>query len=41
MGHDQKDAIAEYAKEIGLNVELKFYKDLAGLDRGFVFFGDK
>jgi len=37
MGYDQKDAIAEYAKEIGLGGALKFYKDLAGLDRGFVF----
>ena len=37
MGYDQKEAIAEYAKEIGLGGELKFYKDLAGLDRGFVF----
>ena len=37
MGYDQKEAITEYAKKIDLSGELKFYKDLAGLDRGFVF----
>ncbi len=37
MGYDQKEAIRKYAKEIGLEGHLEFYKDLAGLDRGFVF----
>jgi len=37
MGYDQKEAISKYAKEINLNGNLKFYKDLAGLDRGFLF----
>ncbi len=37
MGYDQKEAISKYAKEINLNGNLEFYKDLAGLDRGFVF----
>jgi len=37
MGYDQKEAITNYAKEINLKGKLEFYKDLAGLDRGFVF----
>jgi release factor glutamine methyltransferase len=37
MGYNQKEQIAKYAKEIGLSGNLEFYKDLAGLDRGFVF----
>jgi len=34
MGYDQKDKITNYLKKSGLTLE--FYKDLAGLDRGFV-----
>jgi len=37
MGYDQKEPLANYAKEIGLSGSLEFYKDLAGHDRGFVF----
>ncbi len=37
MGYDQKKAIAKKAKELQLDGELKFYKDLAGFDRGFVY----
>lgn len=33
MGYDQKEPLTQYAKEKGL--EIAFYKDLAGLDRGF------
>jgi len=33
MGYDQREAILEYAHQKGL--EVSFYKDLAGLDRGF------
>ena len=36
MGYDQKEAITEYVKKIGLDGTLEFYKDLAGHDRGFV-----
>ena len=35
MGYDQKSAIQEYINEIGVEY-IEFYKDLAGLDRGFV-----
>jgi len=34
MGYDQKEKIENYLN--GQNVQLKFYKDLAGHDRGFV-----
>ena len=34
MGYDQKDKITNYLGN--LDVKLEFYKDLAGLDRGFV-----
>jgi len=34
MGYDQKDKIMNYLKNS--NLELEFYKDLAGLDRGFI-----
>ena len=37
MGYDQKEALQTYAKKIGLSGNLEFYKDLAGLDRGFVY----
>lgn len=33
MGYDQREAILDYAHQKGL--EVSFYKDLAGLDRGF------
>ena len=33
MGYDQRQSIRQYAENKGLEVE--FYKDLAGLDRGF------
>ena len=35
MGYDQKDSISSYLKNKGFN-DFYFYKDLAGLDRGFV-----
>jgi len=35
MGYDQKESIASFVKEIGVQ-SIKFYKDLAGFDRGFV-----
>ena len=35
MGYDQKSPIEEFVKELGVEY-IKFYKDLAGLDRGFV-----
>ncbi len=35
MGYDQKPKVAAYLENARYN-ELKFYKDLAGLDRGFV-----
>jgi len=34
MGYDQKDKIINYLKKH--NMKVKFYKDLAGLDRGFI-----
>lgn len=34
MGYDQKDKITDYLKD--RDFKLEFYKDLAGLDRGFV-----
>ncbi len=37
IGFDQKDAVAKKAKELQLQGELKFYQDLAGFDRGFVY----
>jgi len=37
MGYDQKKPLQTYAKEIALSGKLEFYKDLAGLDRGFVY----
>ena len=36
MGYDQREPILEYAKELGLDKTIKFYKDWANLDRGFV-----
>ena len=35
MGYDQKEPIASFVNEVGVE-SIKFYKDLAGLDRGFV-----
>ena len=35
MGYDQKEPISECVKELGVQ-SIEFYKDLAGLDRGFV-----
>lgn len=35
MGHDQKESIQAYLKKIP-HKNVEFYKDLAGLDRGFV-----
>ncbi len=40
MGYDQKEPLFNYANEIRLNGKLEFYKDLAGLDRGFVYVGE-
>ncbi len=37
MGYDQKDKITNYLKQYGL--EAEFYRDLAGIDRGFVVKG--
>jgi len=35
MGYDQKEPLQEFVNEIGVK-SIKFYKDLAGFDRGFV-----
>ena len=35
MGYDQKEPIQEFVNEIGVKY-IKFYKDLAGFDRGFI-----
>ena len=35
MGYDQKEPLQEFINEIGVK-SIKFYKDLAGFDRGFV-----
>ena len=35
MGYDQKQSIAEFVQGIG-DYSISFYRDLAGLDRGFV-----
>ncbi|BAF71566.1 peptide chain release factor N(5)-glutamine methyltransferase [Sulfurovum sp. NBC37-1] len=35
MGYDQKEPIASFVKEIGVQ-SIKFYKDLVGFDRGFI-----
>jgi len=35
MGYDQKVAISTFVKDVGVK-SIQFYKDLAGLDRGFV-----
>jgi len=35
MGYDQKEPIQDYVNQIGVEY-IKFYKDLAGFDRGFV-----
>ncbi|SFV61422.1 Protein-N(5)-glutamine methyltransferase PrmC, methylates polypeptide chain release factors RF1 and RF2 [hydrothermal vent metagenome] len=35
MGYDQKEPISEFVKQLGVQ-SIKFYQDLAGLDRGFV-----
>lgn len=35
MGYDQKHSIAEFAKGMG-DYSISFYRDLSGLDRGFV-----
>jgi len=35
MGYDQKQAIAKFVADISAG-EVEFYKDLAGLDRGFI-----
>ena len=36
IGYDQREPILEYAKELGLDKNMQFYKDWANLDRGFV-----
>jgi len=40
MGYNQKEPIKEYIKSINLKGNLEFYKDLAGLNRGFIFIKD-
>ncbi|MCD6211966.1 MAG: peptide chain release factor N(5)-glutamine methyltransferase [Sulfurovum sp.] len=35
MGYDQKEPITSFVNEVGVE-SIKFYKDLAGFDRGFV-----
>ena len=35
MGYDQKDSLQAFVNELGVK-SIQFYKDLAGLDRGFV-----
>ena len=35
MGYDQKEPLSAFVNELGVK-SIKFYKDLAGLDRGFV-----
>jgi len=35
MGYDQKEPLQEFINEIGVK-SIKFYKDLAGFDRGFI-----
>ncbi len=35
MGYDQKEPISAFVNELGVK-SIKFYKDLAGFDRGFV-----
>jgi release factor glutamine methyltransferase len=35
MGYDQKEPISKFVNEVGVK-SITFYKDLAGLDRGFV-----
>ena len=35
MGYDQKEPIQDFVKDVGVKY-IKFYKDLAGFDRGFV-----
>ena len=35
MGYDQKEPITSFVNEIGVE-SIKFYKDLAGFDRGFI-----
>jgi len=35
MGYDQKEPIGSFVNEIGVE-SIKFYKDLAGFDRGFI-----
>ena len=35
MGYDQKEPISEFVKQLGVQ-SIKFYKDLAGFDRGFI-----
>jgi release factor glutamine methyltransferase len=35
MGYDQRERISAFVKELGV-YSIKFYTDLAGLDRGFV-----
>ena len=35
MGYDQKEPIGSFVNKVGVK-SIKFYKDLAGLDRGFI-----
>jgi len=35
MGYDQEDPISDFVNKVGVE-SIKFYKDLAGFDRGFV-----
>ena len=35
MGYDQKEPLQAFVNEVGVK-SIKFYKDLAGFDRGFV-----
>lgn len=37
MGYDQKEPLLEYAKQLGLAANIRFYKDLANFDRGFIY----
>lgn len=37
MGYDQKEKIDQYIMQKSTRFAVKFYQDMAGLDRGFVF----
>ncbi len=40
MGYDQRARISAFVKELGV-YSAEFYTDLAGLDRGFILFGEE